>query len=164
MVDEKYRWIYSYTLPCTFGDEERFYELLSKPAFSSWKDYSRERVREHFLGEHNKSTLAGLMSVDRFHNAIGVAHLALPYNIIQRGDSHFFCDLHSSVRELPISPHRVLQLEDVNYAVERGVLNLGDEAIILHMGRIAESCSIADVEKYAERLANLGKMLKASAA
>ena len=123
MFDGKYKWIDSYARPCTRGEKENLDALLRKKTFAYLGgDFSRERVREHFLTIHNEATLREAMRPDYFHTCAGVAHLALPYKVIQRGDSHFFCDLPDSVKELPIQPHKVLHLEDLNYAMRNGVL------------------------------------------
>jgi len=56
-VPEKYKWLFFYSLPCHEGDSKKFLELIKSNNFKPLKylsnDYSRESVREYFLGRHN---------------------------------------------------------------------------------------------------------------
>lgn len=153
MIDEKYKWIYSYTLPCTrLGDEEMFWSLLesSKVLKGLGGDYSRENVRKYFLVGHNFRELHGMHKKDGYHRFAAYQHLAVPYQVVQSTENHLFCELEDSLSELPLGNRKVFGFRQLEFARQRGVLRRGDEIIISHAGIIAESCSKKDSAEYSK--------------
>ncbi len=156
MIEEKYKWLYSYTLPCTrMGDEEMFWELLEhgNVAKNLRGDYSRGNVRGYFLTEHNLREIQGVHKKNDFHRLAAYLHLAIPYKIRERTDSQLFCELDGL--ELPIGKRRVFGFCQLESATQRGVLKREDEIIITHAGIIVESCKREDVARYFEQLKSL---------
>ena len=72
-IEEKYRWFFNYSLPCTLGNKQKFNELVKK--FPSLTD--REKVIEYFLGEHNRKTFYETPKSN-------LVHLVIPYYVLEK--------------------------------------------------------------------------------
>ena len=157
MVDEKYRWIYSYTMACSRGNLTLFQRIVESKKFGAFfkGDFSRKNVRDYFMGPHNVETLNGI-SMPNLPNEFRFFHLAIPYKIKERADTQLFCELYGL--ELPIRKRRVFGSCELGSAIQRGVLEREDEIVIAHAGIIAESCKMDNVAVYLEQL----KLLEAA--
>ena len=156
MIEEKYKWLYSYTLPCTrLGDERMFNELLENGQVvqNLRGDFSRENVRKYFLTEHNQREIEGGHKKDLHHRLASYFHLAVPYNVIERTEKHLFCELHEL--GFPVGDRRIFAFRELELAAQRGVLDRDDDLVITHAGIIAETCKKEDIAMYSEQLKSL---------
>jgi hypothetical protein len=156
MIDERYKWLYSYTLPCTGGKEVLFERLLEQGSVVQELagDYSRKSVRKHFLGTHNIATLEGLHEKDAFHRAASYQHLAVPYEVKKSEGGLLVCELrkqfYQELTEIlsPALAEREFKESQIREAKDRGVLSIDSKVIITHAGIIAESCSLAEIAEF----------------
>jgi len=151
MIDEKYKWLYSYTLPCTKrGDEKFFIDLLKKGQFVSFLngDYSRENVRKYFLIDHNVRELECSVLMNKNHRSAGYLHLALPYKIKEFGKEELVCRLVEPFDQMPLGQNKIFSPFEIKSDEERGVLYPGSEMLVSHAGIIAETCKKEDIARY----------------
>jgi len=154
MIDEKYKWLYQYALPCTQGRESLFERLLKEGTVveALAGDYSRENVRRHFLGAHNVATLDGIHRADSFHELAGYLHLAIPYQMKDIEEGWLICELRQPFYQGIPSPlvKREFDENELSDACRRGVLRSGSQVVITHAGIIAETCTLDDVAEFDE--------------
>jgi hypothetical protein len=63
-LDNHYKWLFHYSLPCHFGRDSAFQRLIKSGNFKPLKcleDFSRESVRDYFLGLNNELTFQNAM-------------------------------------------------------------------------------------------------------
>jgi len=150
MLEDEYKWLYSYTFPCTRrGDEEAFLELLKKGNFLDILkgDYSRESVRSYFLVDHNLRELTGSPAMPS-HRSMGYLHLALPYYIEQTGEGTLVCKLIKPFDQMPLGKNKIFNPFEIESAEKRGVLYQDSEIVVSHAGIIAETCKKEDITGY----------------
>ena len=79
-IPEKEKWLFLYALPCHFGKIERYEQMKAsgnfKPASKLKENFSRESVRNYFLGEHNSESYNNAISDERWFH-----HMLMPYRV-----------------------------------------------------------------------------------
>ncbi len=152
MIDESKKWIYSYTLPCTQGNQKVFEHLLKHGKFVPFLrgDYSKKSVMDYFFGPHNLAHLNMGHVKDSLHRSLGYDHLALPYNMGPLNRE----GLVTQVNEICDVPAYLLNkrfsLDELLKAKDLGVLDVNDEIVVAHAGVIAGTCLEKDIEQYAD--------------
>jgi len=153
VIDERYKWLYPYTMACTGGNLILFQRIIESKKFKDFfrGDFSRQRVRDYFMGPHNMETLNGT-SMSNLSNKFKFFHLAIPYEILQTEGGLLSVVSKPFYEELP-NPliTRKITNEDIKEAKKSGVLEkeLGIRDILIFHGlHIADCCKKQDLEKY----------------
>lgn len=99
-IKEEDRWLFLYTLPCTFGRPDVFEKLKETGRFKDFlrENFSRDKVRGYFLGYHNGYSYSRRLSDKKW-----LEHMLIPYKIT-RADSQIeirICKEFSEKYELP---------------------------------------------------------------
>lgn len=155
VIDKKYKWVYSYTMACTRGNLVLFQRIIESEKFEDFfkGDFSRQKVRDYFMGPHNLETLNGT-SMPNLPNKFRFFHLAIPYEIKSveeevKGD--IFLPFYKNIP----TPLLNIRLENkiLDKARELGILERElrtGEILISHASFIADICEKKDLVKYSQ--------------
>ena len=152
IIDKKYKWLFPYTMACGGGNLAIFQKIVESEKFQNFfkGDFSRQKVRDYFMGQHNEETLNGAghseLSPFRFF------HLVIPYGIKEIGEEirgEIFTPFYDNLTE----PLLKINLKNKSLGIVKTLgllereLRTG-EILLSHAYFIADVCEKKDLARY----------------
>lgn len=142
-IPEKDRWLFLYTFPCHFENQEIFLRLKKFGKFNNYLNgnSTKEKIKEYFFTKHNNDA----------HRNRNYNHMLIPYRVIESNSdsesSEIKCSVLKPFFELPENlENKILSEDDLIKAKGLGIigkdekLEIGD-IVLIHGG------FIVDIEK-----------------
>ncbi len=145
-VSKKEKWLYQYSLPCTYGDVILFKKgsNLQKIKKKLGNHPNREEIIDHFLRNHNPETL----KLGPMH----FPHLVIPYLIENIINTTIECKIYEPFHELPEPFRKKIIHEDIiEEAKKLGVLRKTlkkENILMIHENYIVDVIEKKDIIKY----------------
>ena len=161
-INEQDKWLYFYTLPCTGGNILLFENLKKIGEFNKYLngDFSREKVRRYFLGEHNIKSLKKTEIIEE--NKIGEQetmgiHLLIPYRVNYILEESLTCTIYQPFYDIAnLTPSRIFA-KSLDTAIELEVIQeypkQGD-ILLVHGDYIVDVVEEKEFKKYRKLFEN----------
>lgn len=155
MIEEKYKYIYPYTMACGGKSLVLFQRIINSEKFRDFfkGDFSQQKVRDYFMGLHNIETLNNTSMAGLSPN-LKFLHLAVPYEILEINPDKIYTEISSPFYSLP-NPflNKAISQDNIQKTKELGILEnelITGDILIFHGPYISDCCKKQDLEKYAD--------------
>lgn len=155
-ISEQDKWLYFYTLPCHGGNSLLFENLKKTGKFNEYLngDFSREKVRAYFLGEHNIKSLKKMERIEENKTSkqetMGI-HLLIPYRVNYILGESLTCTIYQHFYDIAkLTPSRIFA-KSLDKAIELKIIQeypkQGD-ILLVHGDWIVDVVEEKEFKKY----------------